>query len=262
MLKKIGLAAALTAASVSANAAWDANGFEGELILNVWNNATETSFSMDLGIDASYGPLDSNNLTFTIDSAAMTHVGGSAADLMWNVGGANSDNTFNGFDLAAVPLFGLYTTSVTAPLGGYGSNYNTVAAVANGSFANLDTALAGGTELVAGAADPTILLSGGSYAGNTAVFGSTSNTVQGAAWMQSSTAAAAGDSLYAYKLGVAFDQGAFSEVITQSAAVWTFDADASTLTYGSVAAVPVPAAVWMFASGLLGMAGVARRKKA
>jgi hypothetical protein len=41
---------------------------------------------------------------------------------------------------------------------------------------------------------------------------------------------------------------------------WNLSADGS-LTYG-VSAVPVPAAVWLFGSGLLGLVGVARRRKA
>lgn len=46
-------------------------------------------------------------------------------------------------------------------------------------------------------------------------------------------------------------------------ATWTLNADSS-FTYmapGAVSAVPVPAAVWLFASGLLGLVGVARRKQ-
>jgi hypothetical protein len=31
--------------------------------------------------------------------------------------------------------------------------------------------------------------------------------------------------------------------------------------HGNMTVVPVPAAVWLFGSGLLGLAGVARRKK-
>jgi hypothetical protein len=43
---------------------------------------------------------------------------------------------------------------------------------------------------------------------------------------------------------------------------WDLSHD-GTLTWNSaaVSAVPVPAAVWLFGSGLLGLAGVARRKQ-
>jgi len=42
-------------------------------------------------------------------------------------------------------------------------------------------------------------------------------------------------------------------------AKWKLDGD--NLTLGSVSAVPVPAAVWMFGSALLGLAGVSRKRK-
>lgn len=42
----------------------------------------------------------------------------------------------------------------------------------------------------------------------------------------------------------------------------TFGTNLDLLLYKDVAAVPVPAAVWLFGSGLLGLIGVARRKKA
>jgi hypothetical protein len=42
--------------------------------------------------------------------------------------------------------------------------------------------------------------------------------------------------------------------------VW--DGSNATLTYGTAAVVPVPAAAWLFGSAMLGMVGVARRKAA
>ena len=46
-------------------------------------------------------------------------------------------------------------------------------------------------------------------------------------------------------------------------ALWTLNADSSFMYMApnAVSAVPVPAAVWLFASGLLGLVGVSRRKK-
>lgn len=43
-------------------------------------------------------------------------------------------------------------------------------------------------------------------------------------------------------------------------ATWTFSTISATGYSMSVATVPVPAAVWLFGSGLLGLVGVARRK--
>jgi len=40
----------------------------------------------------------------------------------------------------------------------------------------------------------------------------------------------------------------------------TFDIYAWAVRSGDVSAVPVPAAMWLFGSGLLGLIGVARRK--
>jgi len=42
---------------------------------------------------------------------------------------------------------------------------------------------------------------------------------------------------------------------------YAFEADIEALLYSDVSAVPVPAAVWLFGSALLGLTGVARRKK-
>ncbi|MHB1140506.1 MAG: VPLPA-CTERM sorting domain-containing protein [Sulfuricaulis sp.] len=50
---------------------------------------------------------------------------------------------------------------------------------------------------------------------------------------------------------------------TEGFSTWTLNADSSFayMAPGAVSAVPVPAAVWLFASGLLGLVGVSRRKK-
>jgi len=58
------------------------------------------------------------------------------------------------------------------------------------------------------------------------------------------------------------DQG-LAPIATTFAGTWSVNAAAGTLDYtAGVSAVPVPAAVWLFGSGLLGLVGVSRRKKA
>jgi len=45
-------------------------------------------------------------------------------------------------------------------------------------------------------------------------------------------------------------------------ATFTIDRSTSTVSWAQFSAVPVPAAVWLFGSGLIGLIGIARRKKA
>ena len=96
----------------------------------------------------------------------------------------------------------------------------------------------------------------------------------------------------AYWNGTSFNQGSSSDLAAGSicvgaacstAVTTTYDAGAGTFTAswnavvvggafngqlaawditGNVSAIPVPAAVWLFGSGLVGLAGVARRRKA
>ena len=60
---------------------------------------------------------------------------------------------------------------------------------------------------------------------------------------------------WAFEFGGTFAGGNSNELITLNRWTWA-------VHDGNVSAVPVPAAVWLFGSGLLGLVGMARRKKA
>lgn len=259
-LNKIAAAVVLASAAASANAAWTSGGEGGELIFNVWNDATKTSFSMDLGVLASEAPLGSESLTFQINSNALAHVGGSAADLTWNLGGISS---IPPADPALLSGFGVYATGVSLP-SGTGANFGNIGGQ-QASFDQLANVMTtSGTEIVSGE-NPVFTMTGeATYAGNDNVFGDTGYQLAGTTFFDTTLSAAEGTSLYAYRVGQSFEGGVPSTVVTESLGTWSFDASAGTLSYsaGSTNPVPVPAAVWMLASGLLGLAGVARRKKA
>lgn len=247
--KKLGLVLAVSAAATTANAAYDATGENGELILNVWNSATFTSFSLDLNVFAKDAPLADEELVFNIDSSALAHVGGSSASLLWNVAGISTKPAAQWASIEDVNNSGVYMTGTSMP--------GTFSAATLGTAENAMNTLATNVLSNATVSGDYYLASGEStYAGNNNNFGDLAG-VMSSIW-SAGTSTTAGQSLYAYKSGPAFE-GAVVDTVYQSAGVWTFDAAASTLTYAS--AVPVPAAVWMFASGLLGMAGVARRNK-
>ena len=260
-LKAIAASVALAAVSVSANAAWENGGGvsspNGELMLTIWNDATETSMSMDLGVST----LDATGLaigtTFALDQGGLDYISAATAgagDLYFNIVGANADSA----NIVTNPeSYSLYATQVAQPVPTFsfatlGSNLTIV------SNYGLQLNNSGTLSATDDAVDPTILMSGGtSYAGFNGYWGTTMGgmTNQGIGVIES--AAAVGDSLYAYSFQLSdIAQQDFTPYAVQSAGYWVVDLESATLSY-----VPVPAAVWLFASGILGLAGVARRRR-
>jgi len=62
--------------------------------------------------------------------------------------------------------------------------------------------------------------------------------------------------------GVNFNNPTVPEVYVDSFLIPDESGGFTTEAFVSVAPVPVPAAMWLFGSGLLGLVGIARRKKA
>lgn len=263
--KKIGLALAVSAAAASANAAWESGSLNtpdtnGELVLTVWNKSTFTSFTQDLGVYTDEALGMTVGTSFALDTDGLAYVGGAgaASDLMWNVAGSNN-NQADLFTTLDPKDYSFYLTQTATPTGTHafatmGTFFNSMAVYENQLNTN------GTFSATSNAADPTVLLSGQQdYAGADSRWGTTAAGLSGNFGVVDS-ATDANSSLYAF----AFQPNAnFTGGDTlQSAAQWSLDLTSGQLNYGSVAAVPVPAAVWMFASGLVGLAGIARRKKA
>jgi hypothetical protein len=93
-----------------------------------------------------------------------------------------------------------------------------------------------------------------SYSGD--LFGVSNFT--GSLWIAVPTGFTSGDTLGAAS-GTWLNQSFASLGMTPGTYVWSWASDSITL---QVSAVPIPAAVWLFGSGLLGLVGIARRKKA
>ena len=65
---------------------------------------------------------------------------------------------------------------------------------------------------------------------------------------------------YDFASDLAFDNGSLMGSFISGRIEGSISGDIVIAKLGEVAAVPVPAAAWLFASGLIGLAGVARRK--
>ena len=70
-----------------------------------------------------------------------------------------------------------------------------------------------------------------------------------------------GDTIYSYAMGSLLHPGA-DEFFAMHIAGFDYMDGVTSAKFAGSSAVPVPASVWLFGSGLLGLAGIARRKKA
>lgn len=262
-LKKTAVAAALAAAFAAiagpAQAAivTGATG-PGEMFLNVWDVANAKSYGLDLGITTTQFLADPSqilNFDLTTDSNYSGFLGNTS--LIWNIAGAMGCIDCN------IDEFGIYVTSndpkaavlpspprdYTYP-GNASVNVSTHAQALNGIESNPTANGAGNGSSVATAGD------GGAYFGN----GWGSNLAGG---VDFNVSGSINDPIHFYHWG-SDSNGMLA--ITTFANDWTLT-DSGMLCYGGTACnaqstVPVPAAVWLFGSGLIGLVGVARRKMA
>lgn len=253
---KILLASIAMVASANASAAILSPLYAGglsETVFSIWDPTTNQSYSQDMGTTwQTFRDNLSNNafsMSYTISDTSLynTAIGASnPSDLLWNVSVANSQNA----DYSNFEDFGVIGTS------NLGNAINTAAL--NQAISKHDqyaTALRGTTSPVNN--DPALndayfgTIDNGGYAG--------SNFIWGTSWatnFSTNNSATFGTDLDFYY----WKTGGFSLDATVSQAVGSWSFDGTTLAYAAPSTVPVPAAAWLMASGLIGLVGVARRK--
>lgn len=280
---KLLAAVAVMAVAGQASAAITLGSVQGgsSLFLSVWDATTNESYIRNLGVNlnaflpstrttlATDGNVNGTpitgdktpdaglNLLFAGDSLFTSTFGNNdAANINWNI------VAFDNQSSAGSGLSRVITTAAGAPgttnagiglIGGGGTNYL--------STLIQQTTLGGASNSVV-VTDPSSAAFAGAGNWDVGLNGGLNGSSAGAGYASQ---------LGFYYLARSVVSGSNSALATQEQfgnttgfATWTLDATgaANYVLAGEVAAVPVPAAVWMLGSGLIGLFGAARRRKA
>lgn len=263
-LKKLLVAATVAVGTQSAFAAWD-TGYSidptignGEMILTIWDSTTKASYSQDLGIrvdDLKSGAAFSG-AGISLDGTGLSVFGGDYSNISWNLAAAS----------------GQYYASDYS-----GFQYSTMAVIASGQASSLPTQIDqysflsallpkfNGYQQVIGAnignyADNEVYteVNGGpKYAGGSNWSASFVSLLPGSMGVNSAN----GDTTNLWLMGFADDTGNVALNTILGTATLNLDGSGGTLTFNSAPTVPVPAAAWLFVSGLAGLGGIARSRK-
>lgn len=229
-----------------------------ELVLSIYNPTTKDTYALDTGITFN-GFNGAGSYSFNIASdpnLAGAFAGGLNSSLLWSLNAG--DGTVAG---SSVPQAGdrMWSTIVTNtnPSGMNGTAIIGSVSAFTQYLSSVNTlgthpSQTNGSDFVLGNNPGTYGLLGTNWGGN-ATFNATG---------------AVGSSLY-FMLAAETCQSGFGGANCPTTGVnpqFTFApgqwnlSTAGVLSYNGVSAVPVPAAVWLFGSGLLGLVGVARRR--
>ena len=259
-LKFLVAALAFAAASPTFAAIAPGSSGNGELFMSVYDGTTQTSYVRDLGVDMNTFIANGSNAGYSLSYAAdslLTSTFNLATNpnLLWNVAALDSVPTIAPYvgqrylSTTNTPTASFIGVQTNSTLSAFSTGNNYVNAI-NGS--DLNSAI-NNSGVYHGAND------GYAYFGSG--FKNDWNTNA-----KFDSTAAVGTSLNFFSLTPSDNSGLHRATVTQFAsaggnASWLL-ATNGTLSYSVPAAVPLPAAVWLLGSGLIGMVGVARRKSA
>lgn len=255
-IKALAAAITMAVASTGAHASIDsgAYGNYGELFLTVWDPTSGNEASFSVGLDVNVNTFNSSG-SYTYENifsnpAFVTAFGPSST------GGSNLTNQSAWrWNITGSKALGEEARIITT------SVINTQADLINGAVDNAASSIeAFRLQVGAGDAYSTDNKNALGYAGEN--YGSNLNGLQAL----TGNAGTIGQALYMYT----FDDNTAPDYIETSQTpadktlaqyTWLLDANGK-LTYNAEAApVPVPAAVWLLGSGLVSLAGVARRRR-
>ncbi len=233
----------------------------GELFLSMYDPSVSQSLVVDLNLTVSNFMTNNASLinTFSLSNAALQSFIGASPNqslMQWNLGAISNGPGFGGI--------GILTTHGNAgatidPATDIGPNNGTqlLAALDNGSgYVNNNNTFnptPSGDPTVQGSSDPGYHFGGlwaGSFGGGTW------------SWDNQHIGFTGGELMSFIQINqVDFIDGV-PNITAFSNAEWMVNPNTGTVSYvGQVSAVPVPAAVWLFGSGMLGLVGIARRRK-
>lgn len=263
--KALAAAVALLSSATVAHAEWHDGVDEatlygdGELLLVAFDDVRKVSVIQDLG--GSYVEMWENfqsttfNKSFALDSLfASTFAGSQSSDIQWSVFANNYGYTeFDGYNEPARFSNGyMITTNSTNPT--------------DNGYTNVQDKISGGLSSKVNSQ----LGMDGNYAANGAFYGDAGNALYaggdnifGAQLLQTvnfNTTATADESLFFWAMLTPQEaNGALAGTAVKANGYWALDIGTGTVQY---TATPVPAAIWLLASGLLGLGAVSRRRKA
>ncbi|MGR8950262.1 MAG: hypothetical protein ACU84Q_19630 [Gammaproteobacteria bacterium] len=211
----------------------------GELFFSIYDDDAKNSLTLDLNVGVQSFLADPlAGVSVQSDALRDFILAGSVNEMVWNVAGLNNDGAGPGFS----NLFVLTTVTPGAVVQPFTSDSNLAGALERaGAYLNAVNAQIG-------AGDSIIANSGDGYWGG----GAWANSFDGnLPFTNDVPLIGPTEALMVIMAGTASGGVEVRSHADLAAGFWRVDADSGTVSFG--APVPVPAAIWLFLSGILGL---------